>query len=68
MRDEFPAVRRERDAEALERLGRAVRAVQRVGPTHPHPAIAGSPAAQWTVGPFVALLDRARDALGTALR
>lgn len=67
-RDEFPAVRRERDPQELERLGRAVLAVQRVGPTHPHPVLAGSPAAQWTVGPFVALLDRARDALGAALR
>jgi hypothetical protein len=36
-------------------------------PTHPHPAAAGSPTAQWTFGPFASLVDRARDAVKNAI-
>jgi hypothetical protein len=31
-------------------------------PTHPHPSTAGSPIAQWMVGPWASLIDQARDA------
>ena len=43
--------------------GRAVLALERGAPTHPHPSMPGAPAAQWAVGPFVSLLDRAKDAV-----
>jgi hypothetical protein len=61
--EEFPAVREREDPDKLVSLGRIFRAAERIGPTHPHPSTAGSPAAQWTIGPFASLLDRARDAI-----
>jgi hypothetical protein len=38
-----------------------MRRAMALAPTHAHPLAVGPPAAPWTVGPFVALLDRARD-------
>ena len=43
-------------------MGNRLLEVQRIAPTHPHPTAAGSPAAQKVIGPFAALLDKARDA------
>jgi len=63
-REEFPAVRGESNSQDLQKLGRRLRAAEQLAPTHPHPMAAGSPAAQWTVGPFAAMVDRARDAFG----
>jgi hemerythrin superfamily protein len=65
--DEFPQVQHGRTAEELASMGRVLLAVEKIGPTRPHPGIAGSPTLQWTVGPFVSMLDRARDALSAAL-
>ncbi|WP_418960817.1 hemerythrin domain-containing protein [Streptomyces tritici] len=62
-REEFPRVRAECTLDDRRAMGRRLRAAERLAPTHPHPGTAGSTAAQWTVGPFVALLDRAKDAL-----
>lgn len=62
---EFPALRAGCDRERLVRAGQRLRAAERIAPTHPHPRTAGSTAAQWTVGPFASLVDRARDALQT---
>ncbi|MFF8601405.1 hemerythrin domain-containing protein [Streptomyces sp. NPDC015232] len=62
-REEFPRIRAECDIEERRSMGRRLRAAERMAPTHPHPRTAGSPVAQWTVGPFAALLDRAKDAL-----
>ncbi|OEV10370.1 hemerythrin domain-containing protein, partial [Streptomyces nanshensis] len=59
---EFPAVRENCSREQRQRMGRRLLTAERAAPTHAHPAAAGSPAAQWAVGPFAALLDRARDA------
>lgn len=63
---EFPFVEKQASREQLERMGRALLAAERLAPTHPHPGTAGSPAAQWAVGPFASLLDRARDAVRSA--
>lgn len=60
---EFPGIREQASQQELERMGRALIAAEKVAPTHPHPGTAGSPAAQWAVGPFASLLDRARDAV-----
>ncbi|MER7520320.1 hemerythrin domain-containing protein [Streptomyces sp. NPDC126499] len=61
--EEFPRIRAECDIDDRRSMGRRLRTAERMAPTHPHPRTAGSTAAQWTVGPFAALLDRAKDAL-----
>ena len=60
---EFPAVLTGCDEQRRQRMGTALKAAERIAPTHPHPSTAGSTAAQWAVGPFVSLVDRARDAV-----
>ncbi|NYI03786.1 hemerythrin domain-containing protein [Allostreptomyces psammosilenae] len=62
-REEFPAVLQECDEAQRGKMGARLRTVERIAPTHPHPTAAGSPAAQWTVGPFASLVDRTKDAL-----
>lgn len=66
--EEFPHVQRGRSAEQLASMGRVLLAVEKIAPTHPHPSTAGSPTAQWAVGPLVSVLDRARDAIGDAIK
>ncbi|WP_261558036.1 hemerythrin domain-containing protein [Frankia tisae] len=61
--EEFPAVRVATSPDERRKLGRQLRAVESLAPTHPHPSTVGSPLAQWAVGPFASLVDRARDAL-----
>jgi len=65
--EEFPPVRAQEDQDRLIAMGKALRAAEKIAPTHPHPAAAGSPAAQWTVGPFASVVDRTRDAIKNAL-
>jgi hypothetical protein len=48
-------------------MGAVLRAAEMTGPTHPHPSTAGSPIAQWMVGPWVSMIDRARDAIKAAM-
>jgi hemerythrin superfamily protein len=67
-REEFPAVRTGCSQEQRQKMGKRLLRAERTAPTHPHPAAAGSPAAQWAVGPFASLLDRARDAMGGGAR
>ncbi|MCH6161674.1 hemerythrin domain-containing protein [Streptomyces marispadix] len=67
-REEFPAVRTGCSQEQRQKMGKRLLRAERTAPTHPHPAAAGSPAAQWAVGPFASLLDRARDAMGGGTR
>ncbi|HEX4789814.1 MAG TPA: hemerythrin domain-containing protein [Actinospica sp.] len=59
--EEFPALESRWSEEQHERLGAWIRRAVALAPTHPHPLVTGSSVAQWTVGPFAALLDRARD-------
>jgi hemerythrin superfamily protein len=65
--EEFPPVRAREDQDMLVSMGRTLRAAEQVAPTHPHPSTAGSPMAQWAVGPFAALVDRTRDAVKNAM-
>ncbi|MGI5350555.1 hemerythrin domain-containing protein [Streptomyces sp. CA-250714] len=68
-REEFPPLTRLCTQEELQRMGRRLQAVERAAPTRPHPSTAGSTAAQWTLGPFAALLDRVRDTVtSTSIR
>ncbi len=67
-REEFPGIRAGRSEDQLRKMGTRLRAAEKIAPTHPHPSAAGSPAAQWTVGPFASLVDRTRDAINEATR
>ncbi|MCU1657729.1 MAG: hemerythrin [Pseudonocardiales bacterium] len=59
-REEFPRLAGELDDAQLRRMRAAVRLAEAVAPTRPHPgvALAGE---NLLVGPFAAMLDRARD-------
>lgn len=61
--EEFPAVLDQCDADKRRSMGDRLKAAESIAPTHPHPSTAGSPVAQWAVGPFASLVDRTRDAL-----
>jgi predicted Zn-ribbon and HTH transcriptional regulator len=63
---EFPAVRARESRHTLVGMGAVLRAAEMAAPTHPHPSTAGSPIAQWMVGPWASLIDRARDAIKAA--
>lgn len=67
-KEEFPAVISQCDLEQRRSMGSRLQKVESLAPTHPHPSTAGSTAAQWTVGPFAALVDRTRDALSSGDR
>ena len=60
--EEFPHVLAEISAEDQQKMGARLLAAEKLAPPHPHPGAAGSPIAQAAVGPFAALLDRAKDA------
>jgi hemerythrin superfamily protein len=62
-REVFPRLRAMESTEQLERLGDALRAAERVAPTHAHANAPESAAGNLVVGPFVALVDRVRDAM-----
>lgn len=61
--EEFPAVLDGCTPEQRQKMGKRLLLAERAAPTHAHPAAAGSSAAQWAVGPFASLVDRARDAI-----
>jgi hypothetical protein len=61
--EEFPAVAARLSQHEQEALGRWARRAFPYAGARPHPATAGSPLAQWTIGPFTALLDHARERL-----
>lgn len=61
--EEFPRIRAARTEDQLENMGRRLRTAEKIAPTHPHPSTAGSPAAQWTIGPVASVIDRVRDAV-----
>jgi hemerythrin superfamily protein len=62
--EEFPHVLAECDAEKRQSMGKALKGAESIAPTHPHPSTAGQSAVvQMAVGPFISLVDRARDAL-----
>jgi hemerythrin superfamily protein len=65
--EEFDKLRRELDADDLKRMTSAVRAAEAIAPTRPHAGVE-SATANFVVGPFASMLDRARDAVQNALR
>ncbi|MEX5634244.1 hemerythrin domain-containing protein [Parafrankia sp. FMc2] len=66
--EEFPRIRAARTEDQLEHMGRRLRTVEKIAPTHPHPFTAGSPAAQWTIGPVASIIDRVLDAVRSSHR
>lgn len=61
-REEFDRLAAIFDATRLERMRRAAEFAESVAPTRPHPGIE-SAIANTMIGPFAAMLDRARDVL-----
>jgi hemerythrin superfamily protein len=64
--EEFSRLERELDADDLERMAKAVLAAEAIAPTRPHPGVE-SAKVNFAVGPFVSMLDRARDLIKQAL-
>ena len=62
--DEFPLLMSACTPAERTAMGSRLKLTEAMAPTHPHPSTAGSPLANWMVGPFVSMLDRARDAFG----
>ena len=60
--EEFPYILAEVRPEDQQQMGERLLKAQKAAPTHPHPGAAGSTTAQYTVGPFAVLLDKAKDA------
>jgi hemerythrin superfamily protein len=65
--EEFTKLERKLDSDDRERLAKAVLAAEAIAPTRPHPGVE-SATANFVVGPFASMLDRARDLIGAALR
>lgn len=60
--DEFAGLREELSDDELQRLEKAVKLAEAIAPTRPHAGVQSAPA-NMLVGPFAAMLDRARDAI-----
>jgi hemerythrin superfamily protein len=65
-REEFPFLRTHRPPERLRAMAATVRVAEAVAPTRPHPGVE-SAKANLLLGPPVAIMDRARDAIRSAL-
>jgi hemerythrin superfamily protein len=64
--EEFAKLGRALDKDELRKLASAVEAAEAMAPTHPHPGVE-SAKANLVAGPFASMLDRARDAIKSAL-
>ncbi len=64
--DEFDKLQRKLNAEELKRMAGAVRAAEAIAPTRPHAGVE-SAKANFGVGPFASMIDRARDMIKQAI-
>ena len=62
-REVFPRLRQSLDADALRSMRIALETAEAMAPTHPHPHGPESALGNILVGPFVAVVDKVRDAL-----
>jgi hemerythrin superfamily protein len=62
-REVFSRLRQNVDAEQRRKMGQAVLAAEAIAPTHPHPNGPQSALGNLVVGPFVAMVDRVKDAI-----
>jgi hemerythrin superfamily protein len=67
-REVFPLLERITDAEELDRMASALELAEGVAPTHAHKTAPTSALGNMLVGPFVAMVDRTRDAIRDATR
>jgi hemerythrin superfamily protein len=65
--EEFPRLRRDCSADELRGMALAVRAAEALAPTRPHAGVE-SATANLLLGPPLAIMDRARDLIRTAMR
>lgn len=65
---EFPRVAEKEPADRLERMAKAYEMAKKTAPTRPHPSTPNTPMANMLVGPFAAVVDRARDAVRDAMK
>jgi hypothetical protein len=64
--EEFNKLEADLDADELKKMASAVKAAERIAPTHPHAGVE-SAVANFVAGPFASMLDRARDAIKQAI-
>jgi hemerythrin superfamily protein len=62
-REVFPLLRQSMDADTLRSMRNALEAAEAMAPAHPHPHGPESAIGNLIVGPFVAVVDKVRDAL-----
>jgi hemerythrin superfamily protein len=62
-REVFPRLRQGIEPEQRRKMAQALRAAEAVAPTHAHKAAPESAIGNLIVGPFVAMVDRVRDAI-----
>ncbi|MGY4652200.1 hemerythrin domain-containing protein [Mycobacterium sp. URHB0021] len=65
--EEFSKLKDKLDSGDRKRMVAAVQAAEAIAPTRPHPGVE-SAKANFAVGPFASMLDRARDAINAVLR
>ncbi|MEU9033493.1 hemerythrin domain-containing protein [Streptomyces sp. NPDC048352] len=65
-RYEFAQLRRSSSRARLMTMAKAVKAAEKMAPTHPHPGVE-SASANMVLGPVAALVDRTRDAIRGAM-
>lgn len=59
----FPRLRQETDPDQRRQMAQALRAAEATAPTHAHKGAPQSAVGNLVVGPFVAMVDRVRDAI-----
>lgn len=62
-REVFPRLQASLDSDKLRSMRTAVEAAERMAPTHPHPHAPESAVGNLLTGPFVAMVDKVRDAI-----
>ncbi|HVX23445.1 MAG TPA: hemerythrin domain-containing protein [Acidimicrobiales bacterium] len=65
---EFPRVQQKESADMLRKMGTAYEMAKKAAPTRPHPSTPNTAGANMLVGPFAAVMDRARDAVRSAMK
>ena len=59
----FPILEGALDSDTLEAMAKKLRMAEKLAPTHPHPHAPESAVGNMVLGPFVAMVDKVRDAL-----
>jgi hemerythrin-like domain-containing protein len=62
-REVFPLLEQNLSRERLEQMGRLAEKIKPLLPTHPHPLVPGTAAAQLLAGPLLSVADHVRDFL-----